>query len=134
MSKKNPTAKEVKDMKAELARLNAFIAKNGGDTASELSFGRVIGFRNDVNSDKYDTEYTFMEFVDANDAPLGSPRGNEEAEAVLKEIKKIRYGGNKRGKARFDKVAGAWSIQSDHVPSFVVMGTKNSKGVFKASK
>jgi hypothetical protein len=133
MSKSNPTAKEISAMKKELARLNAFIEGAEG-TPSEGSYGRVIGFRNDANSDEYGTEYTYMEFVDPNDQPLGSPRGNEEAEAVLKQIKAIRYGGNKRGKARFDKAAKAWSIQTEHVPSFVVLGKKNKAGKFTATK
>jgi hypothetical protein len=124
---------QLKKAKAELAKLNKFIAEND-DTPSAGNFGRVIGFRNDENSDKYETEYTYMEFVDPNDAPLGSPRGDEEAEGVLKQIKAIRYGGNKRGKARFDKGAGAWSIQTEHVPAFVVMGKKNKAGKFTASK
>jgi hypothetical protein len=119
-------------MKAELARLTKFIGENDGPK-SEGNFGRVIGYRNDKNSEEYGTEYTFMEFVDPNDAPLGSPRGNDEAFAVLKEIKKLRYGASKRGKARFDKAAQAWSIQTEHVPAFVVMG-KKVKGKFTASK
>ncbi len=128
-----PKKQTVASMKAKLARLNAFIAESEG-TTSEGSFGRVIGYRNDANSEKYDTDYTFMEFVDPNDTPLGSPRGNEEAEGVLKAIKAIRYGGNKRGKARFDKAEKAWSIQTEHVPSFVVMGKKNKAGKFTESK
>jgi hypothetical protein len=126
-----PKKMSVKEMKAELKRLNAFIGSEQG-SKSEGNFGRVIGYRNDKNSDEYGTEYTFMEFVDANDVPLGSPRGNSEAEEVLKAIKKIRFGKNKRGKARFNKKAGAWSIQTEHVPSFVTMGTKNKAGKFTA--
>jgi hypothetical protein len=125
---------QLKKAKAELARLNKFIAENDDAPQSTGNFGRVIGFRNDKNSDEYGTEYTFMEFVDPNDQPLGSPRGDEEAEGVLKEIKKLRYGGNKRGKARFDKAAKAWSIQTEHVPAFVVMGKKNKAGKFTATK
>jgi peptidoglycan/xylan/chitin deacetylase (PgdA/CDA1 family) len=134
MSKNTPTLKE---MKAELAKLNAFIAKHSEDTKAPKStgnFGRVIGFRNDKNSDEYGTEYTYMEFVDSNDQPLGSPKGDEEAEAVLKQIKAIRYGATKRGKARFDKGAGAWSIQTEHVPSFVVLGKKAKNGKFTPNK
>ena len=120
-------------MKAELARLNAFIESN--DTPkSEGNFGRVIGYRNDKNSDEYGTEYTYMEFVDPNDMPLGSPKGDEEAEGVLKAIKAVRYGATKRGKARFDRGAGAWSIQTEHVPSFVVLGKKNKAGKFTPNK
>ena len=130
MPKKNTTP-TVAQMKAELARLNAFIAQH--ETPKSTSFGRVIGFRNDKNSDEYKSEYTYMEFVDANNVPLGSPRGNEEAEGLLKQIKDIRYGATKRGKARFDKAAGAWSILSEHVPSFVVMG-KKVKGTFTPNK
>ena len=133
MSKSKPNAKEVKAMKAELARLNKFIAKHEGGSSGD-GFGRVIGFRNDKNSEEYGTEYTYMEFVDPNDQPLGSPRGNEEAEAVLKQIKAIRYGKNKRGKARFDKSVGAWSILTEHVPAFVVLGKKNKAGKFTATK
>ncbi|KKN92294.1 hypothetical protein LCGC14_0207850 [marine sediment metagenome] len=127
-----PKKMTLKQQKAELARLEAFIKKSESPK-SKGSFGRVIGYRNDKNSDEYGTEYVFMEFVDSNDMPLGSPRGNPEAEAVLKEIKKIRFGASGRGKARFSKSEGAWSIQSEHVPSFVVMGTKNKAGTFKAS-
>ena len=134
MSKKNPTAKELKAMKAELKRLNKFITEQGDDNESTSGFGRVIGFPNEKNTKEYGTEYTYCEFVDANDAPLGSPRGNEEAEAVLKQLKGVRWGKNKRGKPRFDKAVKAWSMQTEHVPSFVVMGTKNGKGVFKATK
>ena len=134
MSKSNPTPKEVKAMKAELKRLNKFIAEHGDDNASDSGFARVIGFRNDKNSDEFGTEYTHLQFVDSNNNAIGSPRGDEEAEGVLKQIKAIRYGGNKRGKARFDKGAAAWSIQTEHVPSFVVMGKKNSKGKFTPNK
>ena len=128
MSKSNPTAKDIKEMKAELARLNTFIAEQDGDTPTPGGFGRVIGFRNDKTSDEYSTEYTYCEFVDPNDNPLGSPRGDEEAEGVLKQLKAVRWGKNKRGKARFNKAVKAWSMQTEHVPSFVVMGKKNSKG------
>ena len=130
-----PKKQTIKQMKAELARLTKFI-EGAGERTTAPSTGscRVIGYRNDKNSDEYDMEYTFMEFVDENNAPLGSPRGNSEAEELLKAIKAVRYGATKRGKARFDKGAAAWSIQSEHVPSFVVLGTKNAKGVFKASK
>ena len=130
-----PKKQNMKEMQAELARLNAFIAENEG-TPSTGSFGRVIGWRNDANSEEYGTEYSYMEFVDSNGAPLGSPQasGDEEAIALFKEIKKLRYGGNKRGKARFDKAVKAWSIQTEHVPSFVVMGKKNKAGKFTATK
>ncbi len=126
-----PKKQTLKQQTAELARLKAFIEKSEAPK-SKGSFGRVIGYRNDKNSDEYGTEYVFMEFVDAEGVPLGSPRGNPEAEEVLKEIKKIRFGKNKRGKARFNKKAGAWSIQTEHVPSFVVMGVKDNKGKFTA--
>jgi len=126
---------QLKKAKAELAKLNAFIAAAEGTKAPSSTVGcRVIGYRNDHNSDEYGTEYTYMEFVDENNAPLGSPRGNSEAEELLKGIKAVRYGATKRGKARFDKGAAAWSLQTEYVPSFVIMGTKNAKGVFKASK
>lgn len=114
---------QLKKAKSELAKLNAFIAANEGTTAPSTGSCRVIGYRNDHNSDEYGTEYTYMEFVGAEGCnPIGSPRGNAEAEELLKGIKAVRYGATKRGKARFDKGAGAWSIQSDHVPSFVVLG------------
>lgn len=130
-----PKAQTIKQMKAELARLTKFIEGAAPVSTSTSTVGcRVIGYRNDKNSDEYNMEYTFMEFVDESNAPLGSPRGNSEAEELLKGIKAVRYGATKRGKARFDKGAGAWSIQSEHVPSFVIMGTKNAKGVFKAAK
>lgn len=125
---------QLKKAKAELAKLNAFIAANEGTTSTSTVGCRVIGYRNDHNSDEYGTEYTYMEFVDENNAPLGSPRGNSEAEELLKGIKAVRYGATKRGKARFDKGAAAWSLQTEHVPAFVIMGKKNAKGVFKADK
>jgi len=129
-----PRKQTVASMKKELARLNAFISDAEGTTAPSTGSCRVIGYRNDANSEEYNQEYTYMEFVDSDNKPLGSPRGNSEAEELLKGIKAVRYGATKRGKARFDKGAAAWSIQTEHVPSFVVMGTKNAKGVFKASK
>ncbi len=120
------------EMKAELKRLNAVIAAEEAKS-SDSGFARVIGYRNDKNSDEYGVEYSLLQFVDEANQPIGSPRGDAEAEGVLKEIKKIRWGASGRGKPRFNKAAGAWSIQTEHVPAFVVMGTKNAKGVFKAS-
>jgi hypothetical protein len=134
MPQKTPTKAQIKKMKAELARLNAFIGEAEGTTAPATGSCRVIGFPNEGNTTEYGTEYSYMEFVDENNKPLGSPRGNSEAEELLKEIKAVRYGKTKRGKARFDKGAAAWSIQTPHVPAFVIMGTKNAKGVFTASK
>lgn len=131
MSKKQPTMKE---MKAELKRLNASLKAEEGKTQSEGGFARVIGYRNDANSDEYGVEYSLLQFVDEANQPIGSPRGDKEAEAVLKQIKAIRWGASKRGKPRFNKKAGAWSIQTEYVPNFVVMGSKNKAGKFTAKK
>ena len=130
----------ISELKAELARLTAFIEaktetpETKGKTQAQHGFGRVIGYPNEVNTAEYGTEYTYMEFVDNEGKPFGSPKDNPEAEALLKEIKAVRYGKSKRGKARFDSAVKAWSIQTAHVPSFVVMGTKDSKGKFTPNK
>ncbi len=84
-------AKELKEMKATLKRLNNFIAKNTPATTG------VKMTENTVNTKLFGNRYVFIE-IDKADLEL------------RKRLKAIRYGAQKRGKARWIKEASAWSI------------------------
>jgi hypothetical protein len=90
------TQKEYKAMKAELARLNAFIAKHEVSKGSnEFSITE-----NKAHTEKYGVRYVFVKIA-------------KDSVELRKQLKAIRYGATGRGKARFDRNGALWSIQAD---------------------
>jgi hypothetical protein len=88
----------LKEMKAELARLNKFIADHEGEGSPK----EITTYRNDLNSDSFGIEYSFVKIP-------------KDAVELRKQLKAIRYGKTLRGKARWSKDEGAWSILTEAI-------------------
>jgi len=86
------TNAELNTMKSELARLTKFIEANDIGSSADYKITE-----NTVNTEAHGVRYVFVEIrkIDLE---------------LRKQIKAIRYGKTGRGKARWNKDAGAWSI------------------------
>jgi hypothetical protein len=91
----------LKEMKAELKRLNKFIEDH--EEARDTGF---TVYPNVVNTEKFGTEYSYVKLP-------------KDALELRKQLKAIRYGKTGRGKARWMKDEGAWSIVTS-----ALVGTK----------
>ena len=89
------SAKEIKAMKAELKRLNAFIKTHEAPKAEGFEMTE-----NSVNTEKYGERYVFIKLA-------------KENTELRKKLKSIRYGASGRGKARWMKDLGLWSIKAE---------------------
>jgi hypothetical protein len=89
------TKSELKKAKAELKRLNDFIAKHSKAVDPE-----IVVYVNAKNTEAYGADYRYVKIP-------------KDATALRAELKAIRYGAKLRGKARWDRNEGAWSILAD---------------------
>jgi hypothetical protein len=87
------TKTQLKAAKAELKRINDFIAKH------ELGAGGFEITENVVNTKAHGERYVFVK-LDKDDLKL------------RKQLKGIRYGEQGRGKARWNREAMLWSIKA----------------------
>ena len=89
------TKKEVREAKAQLKRLNALIAKAEGQSPQGFKITENV-----QNTEAFGDRYVFIEL------------GRDDLE-LRKTLKSIRYGATGRGKARWMKDLGLWSIKAE---------------------
>jgi len=92
------TKAQLKAAKAELKRLNDFIAKAEGLGNPE----GIEVYRNDLNSDSFGVEYSFVKIA-------------KDATELRKQLKAIRWGKAGKGKARWNSTEGAWSCLTEGI-------------------
>lgn len=85
------TKTEMRKAKAELKRLNALIAKAEGPK------DQITVYRNVKNSEAFGTEYSYVKIP-------------KDATELRAQLKALRWGDQKRGKARWDRNEVAWSV------------------------
>ena len=84
--------KTLKQMKAELKVLEAIIASSGKAAGVTIT-------ENTVNTKAFGERYVYVQIP-------------KDALELRKQLKAIRYGAQKRGKARYIKDIASWSIKA----------------------
>ena len=108
-----------KEMMAELRILKAKQRKLEGNDKQRPEntsvFGGIVARDNVENTEKYDSRYTLLHFVDEDGEKLAQVRGNEAAEEALVLVKAIKYGTQGKGSARWNKQSKAWSLLESEI-------------------